>query len=72
MQSFKFYYYTINITVAMHSSQQYPIFQVYEKIGLEYHSVAFDSIILKANGDFKVFVLSEPDMRFNGRLILDE
>lgn len=66
------YYYTINIPVLAHNSGQYPIFQAYEKIGAEYHSVSFDSIILQATGEFKIRVLKNPDLRFNGRLIVDE
>jgi hypothetical protein len=66
------YFYTISIPVSAHDSGQYPIFQTYEKIGLEYYSTEFDSIILQANGNFKVRVLKTPDLRFNGRLIVDE
>lgn len=65
-------YYVINIPVSAHGSGEYPMMQSYEKIGGEYHSVSFDSIILKSDGEFKIRVLKNPDLRFSGRLIVDE
>lgn len=65
-------YYVINITVSQHGSGNLPMMQAYEKIGVEYYSVEFDSIILQTNGNFKIRVLSQPDLRFEGRLIVDE
>lgn len=65
-------YYVIDVTTTKHGSGELPMYQIYEKIGLEYHSVSLDSIILQSNGDFKIRVLADPDLRFNGRLIVDE
>jgi hypothetical protein len=64
-------YYSIFLTTAIHDSDQYPVMQSYEKVGSQYVSVQFDSIIMEPNGDFEIRVLSNPDLRFNGRLILD-
>ena len=69
---FEGYYYTITYPASVHLSRTKPMMQSYEKVGSEYYSVSFDSIILQTNGDFKVRVLSDPDLRFNGRIIIDE
>jgi len=65
-------YYSIFLTIPLHDAGFYPIIQSYEKVGSQYVSVGFDSIILQANGDFEIRVLSDPDLRFEGRLILDQ
>jgi hypothetical protein len=65
-------YYVINYSPAQHGSGNLPMIQAYEKQGAEYYSVSFDSIILQADGAFKIRVLSNPDLRFEGRLIVDE
>lgn len=65
-------YYVISYSPAQHQSGILPMIQSYEKVGAAYYSVSFDSIILQANGTFKIRVLSQPDLRFQGRLIVDE
>ena len=65
-------YYSIFLTTAIHDANQYPVIQSYEKVGSQYVSVQFDSIIMETNGDFEIRVLSDPDLRFEGRIILDQ
>lgn len=65
-------YYTLTYTPLQHGSGALPMLQIYEKIGLQYHFCMVDSIILQAGGTFKLRTLANPDLRFNGRIIVDE
>lgn len=61
--------YELDILQSIHLKGTSPTVQVYEANGLDFDEVNLD-VFVAANGDVKLTILSSPDLRFSGKLII--
>jgi len=65
-------YYQIIVAASTHQKGLHPIVQVFELVGPEYEKVETSVSVDISTGDLKIGVVSSPDARFDGKVIIAE
>lgn len=62
--------YELSVLQTTHGRGVNPTVFLVEAVGLDFEQVFADTISINASGDIVVKVLSTPDLRFNGKIII--